>query len=171
VEATIQTILFWFFSILAIGGGIGLLLNRNPVYAALAMVINLFSIAGLFLSLNAEFLAVIQILVYAGAIMVLFLFVITLLNLTDEQNLLRFDIRRGLGFVLGLAFLGEMFYILRGFAEDKRVLGEFEFGTAEELGKALMTEYIFPFEIISVILLAALIGAIAVARRYQYDEA
>lgn len=170
MEATLQTVLFWFFSIVGIGGAIGLLLNRNPVYAALCLILNFFSIAGLYLSLNAEFLAVIQILVYAGAIMVLFLFVIMLLNLSDEEGPRKFDMKRGLAFIIGLAFLGEMFYVLKGFAGDDRVEGAFEFGGVKAIGQELMTNYIFPFEMISVILIAALIGAIAVARKYQYDK-
>lgn len=170
MEATIQTVLFWFFSIVGIGAAIGLLLNRNPVYAALCLILNFFSIAGLYLSLNAEFLAVIQILVYAGAIMVLFLFVIMLLNLSHEEVPRKFDMKRGLAFIIGLAFLGEMFYVLKGFAGDDRVVGEFEFGGVKAIGQELMTNYIFPFEMISVILIAALIGAIAVARKYQYDK-
>ena len=84
MEAGLQTILFWFFAILGIGGGVGLIFNRNPVYSALSLILNFFSLSGLYLSLNAEFLAAIQILVYAGAIMVLFLFVIMLLNLSEE---------------------------------------------------------------------------------------
>jgi len=170
VEATLQTVLFWFFSIVGIGGAIGLLLNRNPVYAALCLILNFFSIAGLYLSLNAEFLALIQIIVYAGAIMVLFLFVIMLLNLSDEEGLRRFDSKRGIAFIIGLAFLAEMFYVLRGFAGDNRVEGAYEYGGVKAIGQELMTNYIFPFEMISVILIAALIGAIAVARKYQYDK-
>ncbi len=170
MEATLQTVLFWFFSIVGIGGAIGLLLNRNPVYAALCLILNFFSIAGLYLSLNAEFLAVIQILVYAGAIMVLFLFVIMLLNLSHEEGPRKFDMTKGLAFIIGLAFLGEMFYVLKGFASDERVEGAFAYGGVKEIGKELMTNYIFPFEMISVILIAALIGAIAVARKYQYDK-
>lgn len=170
MEATIQTVLFWFFSIVGIGSAIGLLMNRNPVYAALCLILNFFSIAGLYLSLNAEFLAIIQILVYAGAIMVLFLFVIMLLNLSHEEGPRKFDMKRGLAFIIGLAFLGEMFYVLKGFAGDDRVEGAFEYGGVKAIGQELMTNYIFPFEMISVILIAALIGAIAVASKYHYDK-
>ncbi len=168
----LQTILFWFFAILGLGGGVGLLFNRNPIYAALCLVINFFSIAGLYLSLSAEFLAVIQVLVYAGAIMVLFIFVIMLLNLNEEQEVGGFDMRKGIAFILGLGFVAEMFFALRGFVEPKesnRVTDVFEGGAVESIGQALMTEYIFPFEIISVILLSALIGAIVVARKYKYE--
>ncbi len=163
----ISSVLFWTFAILGIAGGIGLVFNRNPVYAALSLVLNFFSIAGLYLSLSAEFLAAIQILVYAGAIMVLFIFVIMLLNLQEEGDVLKFDIKRGLAFILGLAFVGEMIFVFRSFAQ-KDVGGEFAYGKVEAIGEQLMTQYLFPFEIISVILISALIGAIVVAKKYKH---
>ncbi len=165
----LATILFWFFAILGIAGAIGLIFNRNAVYAALSLVLNFFSIAGLYLTLQAEFLAVVQVIVYAGAIMVLFLFVIMLLNIEDEQGVNRFDLRRGLAFILGLAFVAELAVVLRSF-QEKGIEGEFSYGKVEPIGEALMTNFLFPFEIISVILLAALIGAIIVARKYTHAE-
>jgi len=163
------------FAILGIAGGVGLLLNRNSVYAALSLILNFFSIAGLYLSLSAEFLAAIQILVYAGAIMVLFLFVIMLLNLEDEKGVLEFDAKRGIAFLLGIAFIAEMFVAVGGVAfnsspEPITLRAPFAFGKVEPIGRALMTDYLFPFEIISVILLAALMGAIVVARKHTYAE-
>ena len=165
---TIQTVLFWIFSILGLAGGVGLVFNRNPVYSALSLILNFFSIAGLYLSLGAEFLTAIQILVYAGAIMVLFLFVIMLLNLEDEQGVLKFDAKRGIAFILGFAFIAEMIFVFRGF-NSSSVGGDFAFGSVESVGMKMMTEYLFPFEMISVILLAALIGAIVVARKHTYN--
>ncbi|MCI4668585.1 MAG: NADH-quinone oxidoreductase subunit J [Bacteroidia bacterium] len=162
-----STILFWIFAILGIAGGIGLVFNRNPIYAALSLVLNFFSIAGLYLSLSAEFLAAIQILVYAGAIMVLFLFVIMLLNLQEEPDVQKFDAKRGVAFLLGLGFVAEMIFVLKDFAQ-KDVSGEFTYGKVEAIGEQLMTQYLFPFEMISVILISALIGAIVVARKYKH---
>ncbi|MEO0470474.1 MAG: NADH-quinone oxidoreductase subunit J [Bacteroidota bacterium] len=166
--STIQTVLFWIFAILGLAGGIGLVFNRNPVYAALSLILNFFSIAGLYLSLGAEFLAAIQVLVYAGAIMVLFLFVIMLLNLEEEQGVLKFDARRGAAFILGIAFIAEMLLIFRDFS-NYGMGGSFTFGSVESVGQELMTNYLFPFEMISVVLLAALIGAIVVARKHTYQ--
>lgn len=165
---TIQTALFWIFSILGLAGGVGLILNRNTIYAALSLILNFFSIAGLYLSLGAEFLTAIQILVYAGAIMVLFLFVIMLLNMEDEKGIFKFDARRGIAFILSLAFVAEMVFVFRSFGSTS-VGGSFEFGSVESIGEKMMTEYLFPFEMISVILLAALIGAIVVARKHTYN--
>lgn len=166
--STIQTLLFWIFSVIGIAGAVGLIFNRNPVYAALSLVLNFFSIAGLYLSLGAEFLAAIQILVYAGAIMVLFLFVIMLLNLQKEEGP-SFDVRKGVAFILGIGFLVEMVFVLQDFFSNEAG-GEFAYGKVEPIGRSLMTEYLFPFEMISVVLIAALIGAILVARRYTHTE-
>lgn len=166
----VETVLFWTCAILGIAGGVGLVINRNPVYAALSLILNFFSIAGLYLSLQAEFLAVIQVLVYAGAIMVLFLFVIMLLNLADEPKPAKsFDMARGAAFILGIGFIVEMLIIFRG-VQPRTFPEEFAFGKTEAIGKLLMTDYVFPFEIISVILIAALIGAIVVAKKYDYDK-
>lgn len=166
---TVQTVLFWVFAIIGIAGGVGLIFNRSPIYAALSLILNFFSIAGLYLSLNAEFIAAIQILVYAGAIMVLFLFVIMLLNLQDEHGLYSFDARRGIAFILGLAFIAEMLFVFRSFAE-KEVSTNFAFGKVESIGDKMMTDYLFPFEMISVVLIAALIGAIVIARKHNYSD-
>ncbi|TAE50388.1 MAG: NADH-quinone oxidoreductase subunit J [Bacteroidetes bacterium] len=166
----VEIILFWLFSILGIAGAVGLIFNRNPIYAALSLIINFFSIAGLYLSLRAEFLAVIQILVYAGAIMVLFLFVIMLLNLQTEEKAEKFDAKRGIAFLFGLAFAAEMIYALRSFASEGQtpLAAQFDYGQVEPIGRSLMTSFLFPFEMISVVLLAALIGAIVVARKHTY---
>ncbi|MEM6766226.1 MAG: NADH-quinone oxidoreductase subunit J [Bacteroidota bacterium] len=169
MEAGVQTLLFWFFAILGIGGGVGLIFNRNPVYSALCLILNFFSISGLYLSLSAEFLAAIQVLVYAGAIMVLFLFVIMLLNLSEEKGILDITPTRLLSLLLGIALVVELLYVFREFADDS-VKGAFQYGKVEPLGQMLMTEYLFPFEMISVILLSALIGAILIARKYSYSE-
>ncbi|MFK7924643.1 MAG: NADH-quinone oxidoreductase subunit J [Bacteroidia bacterium] len=166
---TIQTGLFWVFSILGLAGGVGLILNRSAIYSALSLILNFFSIAGLYLSLGAEFLAAIQILVYAGAIMVLFLFVIMLLNLQDEHGVTKFDSRRGIALLLAVGFIAEMVYVFRSFSGSS-VGGTFEFGSVESVGRSMMTEYLFPFEMISVVLLVALIGAIVVARKHTYTN-
>lgn len=168
----LQSILFWVFSILGLAGGIGLLLNRNPVHAALCLIVNFFSIAGLYLSLQAEFLAVIQVLVYAGAIMVLFLFVIMLLNLNKEARQ-SYSPMRLAAYVLGIAFIAEMMIVFRSAipnTEGGIAEGNFLFSSAEAIGALLMTRYLFPFEMISVILLAALVGAIVIAKKYEYEN-
>jgi NADH-quinone oxidoreductase subunit J len=168
----LQSILFWFFSVLGLAGGIGLILNRNPVHAALSLILNFFSIAGLYLSLEAEFLAVIQILVYAGAIMVLFLFVIMLLNLNKDTQESPFTFARVAAWILGLAFAVEMIVVFKqGLGEGGgKFEGQFGGATVDAVGEAMMTKYIFPFEMISVVLIAALVGAIVIAKKFRYEN-
>lgn len=167
----LQSILFWIFAILGVAGGVGLIMNRNAVYAALSLILNFFAIAGLYLTLQAEFLAVIQVLVYAGAIMVLFLFVIMLLNVKDEEKK-PFDAAKGAGFLLGAFFLLEMLLVFRHLNRTEGahefLSGENPFSKVETIGQLMMTDYLFPFEMISVILIASLIGAIVIAKRHNY---
>ncbi len=162
------TIAFVALSVIALGGAFGLILARNPIYSILLLVLNMFAIGGLYLTLNAEFLAVIQIIVYAGAIMVLFLFVVMLLNLnesTDEE--FKYDWKRGAAFLLGIAFLAELLYAFSGSDQLMGPRAGFTFGKVEPVGMQLMTNYLFPFEMISVILLAALIGALVIAKKHK----
>lgn len=165
----LNDIFFVGLSILALVGAVGLVVNRNPLYCVLYTVLNFFCIGGLFLTLHSEFLAVTQIIVYAGAIMVLFLFIIMLLNLNfAESSESLFDWRKGLGFILGLAFLGELLYALTAVKQwNVQLSPTFAHGKVEPIGKAMMTGYVFPFEMISVILLAALIGAILIAKKHK----
>lgn len=168
----VQSILFWVFSILGIAGAIGLVLNRNPVYSALSLILNFFSIAGLYLTLQAEFLAVIQILVYAGAIMVLFLFVIMLLNLSNEPKTKPFTMATVATGILSVAFVVEMLIALTGVngSSGNILEGEFTYSSTETIGALMMTDFLFPFEMISVVLISALIGAIVIAKKYNYEN-
>jgi len=161
--------LFFFFAVLAIVGALGMLLARSPVVSALWMVLNLFSIACLYLTLNAQFIAIIQILVYAGAIMVLFLFVIMLLNLGAVPQLPAFDWRKGVAFLLGVGVLAQILYVVAlGLdvvpatvtAEEAAING-----SAESIGLVLFTDYAFSLQIIGVLLLAATIGAVLLAKK------
>jgi NADH-quinone oxidoreductase subunit J len=164
----LESILFWSLAVLSIASGIAVITNRNPMYSVLLLVINFFCIGGLYLTLNAEFIAVVQIIVYAGAIMVLFLFVIMLLNLGNEETLEpTYDAKKGLAFLLGLAFLAEMLVAMKDFAALSSAKDTFDYGKVEKIGTQLMTQYVYPFEMISVILLAALIGALLIAKKHN----
>lgn len=168
IKAVLETILFWTLAILAIASGLAVIINRNPMYSVLLLVINFFCIGGLYLTLNAEFIAVIQIIVYAGAIMVLFLFVVMLLNLGDEHSLEpTFDTKKGLAFLLGLAFLAEMLVAMKDLVALGPAKENFDYGKVEKIGFQLMTQYVYPFEMISIILLAALIGALMIAKKHN----
>ncbi|GIV58305.1 MAG: NADH-quinone oxidoreductase subunit J [Bacteroidetes bacterium] len=165
----IAQFLFFLLAIVAVAAALGMLLSRNPVNSALWLILNLFCIAGLYLTLHAQFIAVIQVLVYAGAIMVLFLFVIMLLNLAALPRFQQVDWRRGVAFVLVMGVLAELAYIT-ALAAD--VLPEpvspeqaAQTGYATEIAKELFTRYALPLEMIGVLLLVATIGAVMFAKR------
>ncbi len=159
--------LFIMLAVLAIASALAMIINKNVVNSALFLVLNMVSLAGIYLLLNAQFLAVIQILVYAGAIMVLFLFVIMLLNVEDEEKLFnKFRFKYLLAFFLGVAVVGQIFYSIAGVTN---VLPEIsanmaEIGTVEAVGDVLFTKYLLPFEMTAILLTAAVVGALMVAQ-------
>jgi len=166
----LATFLFFVFAVAAIAAALGMLISRSPVASALWMVMNLFSIAVLYLTLQAQFIAVVQILVYAGAIMVLFLFVIMLLNLDVMPTLAAFSVRKAVAFVLGVAVLAQLLFALavglnltgRGAVTPEEAAIT---GSAEAIGLVLFTDYAYHIQIIAVLLLAATIGAVLLAKR------
>jgi NADH-quinone oxidoreductase subunit J len=156
---------------------IGVVLCANPIYSAIWLIANLLGVAALFAIMNAHFLAVVQIIVYAGAIMVLFLFVVMLLNLKAEQPKRRSVMYQILvwGSAVGFAaLLGRMF--MAAFKQDgtNPVLELFTprvEGTAKAFGEVLYTRYVFTFEAASLLIIAAIIGAVMLAkRRYRASE-
>jgi NADH-quinone oxidoreductase subunit J len=165
----LETFLFFLFAVLAIVGGLGLLLSRSPVAGALWMVLCLFAIATLYLTLNAAFIGVAQILVYAGAIMVLFVFVIMLLNLDAMPSLKGLSVRRIAAFGLGVAVLAQLLSVVALELTDAPALPiatqAVEGTSTEDIGVALLTEHAFSLEMIGVLLLAATIGAVILAKR------
>ncbi|HXG37402.1 MAG TPA: NADH-quinone oxidoreductase subunit J [Bacteroidota bacterium] len=166
---TFETILFSLLAVVFVGSALLTITRRNPVIAALYLILNFFCLGGLYLTLNAQFIAVIQILVYAGAIMVLFVFVIMLLNLGDEQRLAeKISLRKIFAAGLSAALLMEVIYIV-GFVDLGMPPGDLhrgvEIGTVENIGKELFTTYLFPFEVTSILLLAAIVGAVVLAKK------
>lgn len=163
------TFLFFVFAVMALAGALGMLIARSPVASALWMVLNLFSVACLYLTLNAEFIAVIQIIVYAGAIMVLFLFVIMLLNLSDVPRLGALDWRKAVAFLLGVAVLAQLIYVVAlgiGVLPEAVTVAEaVDASSAENIGLVLFSEYAFMVQIIALLLLGATIGAVLLAKK------
>ncbi len=157
-------ILFFLLAGLLIVSSLLVVFQRNVVHSALALVAALFLVAILFVTLHAPMVAVLQILVYAGAIMVLFLFVIMLLNPTGLEQ--RRATRWGFGAIAGLLLVGSLMPVLskRGAARDPLVTDEL-FGSPEQLARSLFTDFVLPFEIASVLLLVAIIGAVVLAKR------
>jgi NADH-quinone oxidoreductase subunit J len=162
-----ETALFYIFALLTLGGGVMVVANpfsRNPVTSAMFLVITIACLAGLFVLLHAFFLAAVQVLVYAGAVMVLFLFVIMLLDLRAEERRMfnKFGIATG---VIGVVAVGYVLVstIMKG-RPGKGLNGALEGGTVA-LGKTLFTHYLLPFEIVSVLLLVAMVGVILLSKR------
>ncbi len=158
---------FVLLAVLAIASALGMVLSKNTVNSALLLVLNLLSIAGVYLLLQAQFLAFIQILVYAGAIMVLFLFVIMLLNLDEEESFFdKIRIKYSVAFLLGGVVLGQILYSFGGVTEMlPEISEEMAFaGTVEALGDVLYTDYLFAFEMTAILLTAAVVGALMIAQ-------
>ncbi len=161
------TYFFIFLALLAIGSALVVITNRNTVNSALFLVLNMVALAGLFLILQAQFLAVIQILIYAGAIMVLFLFVIMLLNIDDEESLFTaFRAKYFVAFIFGSAVLALILYSLGSSAQMLPQLSAqmVDIGTVETIGEVMFSEYLLPFEIAGVLLTAAVVGGLLIAQ-------
>lgn len=159
-----NTAIFWIAASVAVIAALRVITLRNPVAAVLHMIVTLFALAVLFLQLSAEFVAALQIIVYAGAIMVLFLFVVMLLNL--KINEFSQDAMPGvriLGAVICGAFVAELVMVLGGGEAIVPELTE-GFGSVREIGLALFSDYLLPFELTSVLLLGAALAVIVVAR-------
>ena len=159
---------FAVLSLLTIGSALGVILARNPVRSALCLVLTLFFLAVVYLFLEAHLVGALQIIVYAGAIMVLFLFVIMYLNLKhDIETGVQVALRRGIGWLLGalLILLGATLLSRGGWAvgpvsdEVPRIAGN-----TQQVGLALYSRYLFPFEITSIVLLVAMVGAIVISK-------
>jgi NADH-quinone oxidoreductase subunit J len=157
-------ILFYIFSALALICGVMILVSRNPVNSAMFLVLTIASLAGLFVLLEAFFLAAVQILVYAGAVMVLFLFVIMLLDLKVEERR-KIKVFGIVGAVIAVGTILAIFVkCLHGTRLNVTRAPDFKAGTAD-LGKLLFTQYLLPFEIVSVLLLVAMVGVILLSKK------
>ncbi len=163
---TITQWLFGILSFLAIMFALMVVFTRNPVNSVLYLVLTFFCIAGHYLLLNAQFLAVVHIVVYAGAIMVLFLFIIMLMNLNADTEPRKHIVTRAIAGIVGGVLLFVMVGALKG-AEQLQIVrgGSSQIGLVKNLGKVLFSEFLFPFEIASILLLAALVGAIMIGKR------
>jgi NADH-quinone oxidoreductase subunit J len=167
-----EIVLFALFSATAVFFSFNVIFRKNAVHSALHLVGVLLSMSGMFVLLNAQFIAAIQILVYAGAIMVLFLFVVMLLNVKGETPLLTPGAAKGFGFVFALLVFVELLWIvlsnmLGGEGTPAPTAGAVpkEFGSPAEIGRILYSTWLFPFEVTSVLLLIAVIGAVVLAKR------
>jgi NADH-quinone oxidoreductase subunit J len=170
---SLDTIVVSVASIAAIFSALMVVWQRNTVISALFLVLNLGSVAILFLTLGGEFLAAVQVIVYAGAIMVLFLFVIMLLNPAPlKERFASGPVVTGLTFALGVLFVASLMrgvMSLAGRGGAMAAVGE-EYGSTRSTGEMLFTAYLYPFELAGVLLLVAMVGAVVLARRQVAGE-
>lgn len=161
-------LIFWFLSALALVSALMVLLSKNPVHSVLWLVVVFFSISGHYILLNAQFLAIVNLIVYAGAIMVLFLFVIMLMNLNKESEPVKNVWMIAAGVVSGGCLLMILVSLVRQATELNGRMAEMKvggIGLIGNLGKILFSEYVVPFELSSVLFLSAMVGAIVIGKK------
>ena len=165
-----DTVLFYFFAALTLAGGVLTITRRNAVHSAISLIVSLIGVAGLFLLQQAEFLFAVQIVLYVGGIMVLFLFVIMLVNLDESIGQRQFNKQWWLALACVLAVGAEVGYFF------KRGLADFRLappappatpgpGNVERIADVLFSQYLLPFEVASVLLLAAVVGSVVMAKK------
>ena len=168
----ITQILFWFLSALALVSAMMVLLSKNPIHSILWLILVFFSISGHYILLNAQFLAIVNLIVYAGAIMVLFLFVVMLMNLSKEKEDQKNVWMKLSGIIAGGCFLVSTCNVIfnaqtvsKELAGKTALLKEGSIGLIGPLGKALFSDYVVPFEISSVLFLSAMVGAVVIGKK------
>ncbi len=163
----VSTILFFMFAGLAIASAISMVYHRNPLYSAISLVGVFISLSSIYVTLAAPFIAAVQILIYAGAIMVLVVFVIMLLNMDEDRPLNRLKYLYALGGGLGVLLLAQTFFIFYAVMRAPNVPADQSLSAGKTLtiGQAMYTEYLLPVEIVGVLLLMAVIGSVILARR------
>lgn len=160
-------ILFWFLSILALFSAIMMVVSKNPIHSVLWLIIVFFAISGHYVLLNAQFLAIVNLIVYAGAIMVLFLFVIMLMNLNADTEPQKNKWLKMAGVIAGGALLLVLVAALKDADLKNRAaeLNQGDIGLIHNLGLVLFSNYVVPFEISSVLFLSAMVGAVVIGKR------
>jgi NADH-quinone oxidoreductase subunit J len=159
-----EYLVFFVFAAIAIIFALVVILHRNPVVGALSLVVSFFALAVMYVLLDAPFLAALQVIVYAGAIMVLFLFVIMLLNLQHVYEPNTRPVQQFLGYTSSAAFLISLVYYILKYAAFTLPASPFR-ADARSIGMALFQAYVFPFEMVSILLLAAIVGAMFLSGR------
>jgi NADH-quinone oxidoreductase subunit J len=169
---SIVLILFCILSAVTLSTAFLTVFSRNPIHSAIYLVICFFSIAGHYLLLNAQFLAIVHVIVYSGAIMILFLFTIMLMNLNKEDEVHKPRFTR-LGAIV--SFCLACIVLLLIFINSKPIVGEYDttgedFQSIKVLGKVLLNEYMVPFEFASILLLAAMIGTVLLSKKEKLEK-
>lgn len=161
-----EQFLFFFIAFVAIASAVYFVFAKNPLYAILSLIVTFFSIAALYILLNAQFLGIVQVIVYAGAIMVLFLYVLMMLNLNAKDESKKHNINKFLGiFSAGILFIG-MIGAYKGLAQTNTVANiDSSIGLTKNLGKLLFNEYVLPFELASILILAGIVGSVLIGKK------
>ena len=164
----LMEILFWFLSALTLGGAALVVTSKSPVHSILYLIVTFFAISGHYILLNAQFLAIVNIIVYAGAIMVLFLFVVMLMNLNAESEPPQMS--KWVMYIGGIAGGSLLLVIVAALKQSSSILQVVQMnngnvGLIKNLGMILFTDYVFPFEISSVLFLSAMIGAVVISKK------
>ncbi len=164
---SIVQLVYYFFGFLALTGALGTILSKNPMYSVIFLIVTFFSLSGIYVLLNAQFLAVVNIIVYAGAIMVLFIFVIMFLNLRKESNELNNKPMVISAIGIGLLLFFVLFFVLQKAQVAPINPANFsnQTGLIETLGLLLYKHYILAFELVSVLFLVGIVGAILLGKR------
>ncbi len=164
---TTQQLIFWFLSVVAVFSAIMVITRKNPVFSVLYLIITFFAISGHYILLNAQFLAIVNVIVYAGAIMVLFLFVLMLMNLNKESEPQKNKYMLWSGAIAGSML---MLVLIDAVRPETQVqvydgLSGGDIGLVKNLGMRLFTDYLVPFEISSILFLSAMIGAVIIGKK------
>ena len=168
----VSTALFFLFAGFAIACAISMVYHKNPLYSAISLVGVFIALSCIYVTLAAPFIAAVQILIYAGAIMVLVVFVIMLLNLDEDRPLNRLRYLYGLGAGLGIILLGQTFFIFYAVMRAPQAAADqtMSAGKTLSIGRVMYTEYLLPVEIVGVLLLMAIIGAVMLARKLTQPQ-
>ncbi|MEN9487151.1 MAG: hypothetical protein RIR56_839 [Bacteroidota bacterium] len=161
-----EQFLFFFIALVAVASAVYFVFAKNPLYAILSLIVTFFSIAALYVLLNAQFLGIVQIIVYAGAIMVLFLYVLMMLNLNAKDESKKHNLLKFTGIIsAGIIFVG-MIGAYKGVAMTNATTNvDSQIGLTKNLGKLLFNEYVLPFELASILILAGIVGSVLIGKK------
>jgi len=162
---SITEILFWILSVVALFSALMVITSKNPIFSVLWLIITFFCISGHYVLLNAQFLAIVNIIVYAGAIMVLFLYVLMLMDLRKDSEPQKNKWLKIIGAVAGGSLLLVLIAALKDTDKQIAELSTGNIGLIENLGHVLFTQYVVPFEISSILFLSAMVGAVVIGKR------
>lgn len=161
-----ELLLFYFVAFCALASAVYFVFARNPLYSILSLIVTMFSIAGLYILLNAQFLGIVQIIVYAGAIMVLFLYILMMLNLSKADESRKQNLMKFVGvFSAGLLLIG-ILGAFRGYQMDVVSANvDSSVGLTKNLGRLLFNEYVLPFELASLLIFAGIVSAVLIGKK------